>query len=269
MDRPSADLNQEEFDATPAAHDLSTTQKLAGILPVYIGMSMILTDSILPPCYVPGSPCTVVGLEQHPHEPEIHSRDSIAAAVCCCGSCLNASTLSSRNDRFLPAEAAGASQPGAPDMAGVLRIQPKSRHWRFALEDSKKPIHVNRTQIPLLPQKQGTLHSIQRKTADPGFIAHWTFPRRLSKESLWLAHYVIISGPRSFSKLLSHGLPSKEFLEGGPPKAITDIFENCSKQRSLPLRRRARKHAQTSDGLLAVTPNGRAPMEPLILSQLK
>jgi len=65
---------------------------------------------------------------------------------------------------------------------------------------------------------------VQGKTADPGFIVHWLFPRNLAKEQLWLAYYVSLSRPRSFSKLLSHGLPNRDIIEGGPPEAITTAF---------------------------------------------
>ena len=66
---------------------------------------------------------------------------------------------------------------------------------------------------------------MQGKTAEPGFIAHWTFPVGLAKESKWLGYYVILSRPRRFSCLLSHGLPDREIIEGGPPEAIASAFE--------------------------------------------
>ena len=105
------------------------------------------------------------------------------------------------------------------DVRGVLAIRPKARSWKFTPSTHTKSVHVTRTQIPLLPRKQGTLHGVQGKTADPGFIVHWRYPKRLSKESIWLAHYVSLSRPRSFAQLLSHGLPSREVIEGGPPEA--------------------------------------------------
>ena len=88
----------------------------------------------------------------------------------------------------------------------------------------EQPVQVWRTQCPLLPRKQCTLHGVQGKTAGPGIIAHWAFPTGLSKESIWLAYYVTMSRPRSFSKLLSHGLPSRDIIEAGPPKDITQAF---------------------------------------------
>ena len=66
---------------------------------------------------------------------------------------------------------------------------------------------------------------MQGKTADPGFIAHWTFPRGLPKSSIWLADYVSLSRPRGFSRLLCHSLPDREIIEGGPPEGITNAFQ--------------------------------------------
>ena len=80
------------------------------------------------------------------------------------------------------------------------------------------------TQIPLLPHKQGTLHGVQGNTADPGFIAHWKFPKGLKWDSIWLAYYVSLSRPRSLSRLLSHGMPYRSIIKGGPPESITDAF---------------------------------------------
>ena len=59
---------------------------------------------------------------------------------------------------------------------------------------------------------------------------HWRYPKRLSKESLWLAHYVSLSRPRGLDKMLSHGLPSREVIESEPPEAwlaeLDALFED-------------------------------------------
>mgnify|MGYP003327342346 CR=1 FL=1 len=75
---------------------------------------------------------------------------------------------------------------------------------------------------------QESVHS--SRGADPGFIVHWTFPPSLTKESTWLAYYVNLSLPRSFSKLLSHGLPNREIFEGGPPEGILSRFSDMFKE---------------------------------------
>ena len=111
------------------------------------------------------------------------------------------------------------------DLEGVLAITPKARPWRFQGPGASNAFQVTRSQIPLLPQKQCTLHGVQGTTADPGFIAHWTFPLRLPPVSQWLATYVSLSRPRRFKNLLSHGLPSRELIEGGPPEEIAAALD--------------------------------------------
>ena len=120
---------------------------------------------------------------------------------------------------------ASAAQPGGPDLQGVIAVSPTARTWKYKNQTRQDPVTVSRTQLPLLPRKQCTLHGIQGKTADPGFIAHWSFPAGLSPVSIWLAYYVSLSRPRSFSKLLSHGLPDRDIIEGGPPDSIADAFQ--------------------------------------------
>merc|ERR1712023_55424 len=118
-----------------------------------------------------------------------------------------------------------ATQPAGPDLRGVLAITPQARPWKFKAASGGPAISVSRTQLTVLPKKQGTLHGVQGKTADPGFIVHWTFPPGLKKESIWLACYVSLSRPRRLANLLSHGLPDRDIIEGGPQESITDAFE--------------------------------------------
>ena len=82
-----------------------------------------------------------------------------------------------------PVTAARASQPAGPDLRGVLAITPQCRPWKFKAAGGGPAIPVSRTQLPVLPRKQGTLHGVQGKTADPGFIVHWTFPPGPSSSS--------------------------------------------------------------------------------------
>ena len=226
VDRPALDLGTKDFEAMFAEPNLSTTKKLAGLLPVYRGMEMALVDSILPPWYVPGTVGKVVGIEPHTHEPPIQGRASIEEAGCVLlrfmPKCIYLK-IEGSDHIFLSRQNPGAAQPS--DLKGVIAVAPKSRAWRFVSDTFTKAIPVTRTQIPLLPHKVSTLHGIQGKTADPGMVAHWKFPRRLSAESLWLAHYVILSRPRRLNNLLSYGLPVRKILEGGPPQSIVDAFK--------------------------------------------
>ena len=127
-------------------------------------------------------------------------------------------------ENFLGREDVGASELGE-DVAGVIAVEPTPRSWRFGSDNYARPLLVRRLQIPLLPRMQSTLHGVQGRTTEPGLVAYWRFPKRLSQESLWLAHYVILSRPRRLSRLLSVGLPDRGVLEGGPPAAISDAFQ--------------------------------------------
>ena len=128
-------------------------------------------------------------------------------------------------ETFFLVPKASASQPGVADLQGVIAVSPRPRTWRYKNQSMKEPIAVSRTQMPLLPRKQCTLHGVQGKTADPGFIAHWSFPAGINKDSIWLAYYVSLSRPRSLSNLLSHGLPDRDIIEGGPPENIAEAFQ--------------------------------------------
>ena len=154
-------------------------------------MEMILTDSDLPPHIVRGTTVEVVDIELHPKEPPIQGRSSIAShgpvVLYYMPPCIYV-RINGCNDYFLEASV-GAAQPAVSDLRGVLAIQPTSRPWKFMSKTMEKPIQVSRTQCPLLPRKQCTLHGVQGKTADPGIIAHWTFPAGLSEKSIWLAYY--------------------------------------------------------------------------------
>ena len=120
---------------------------------------------------------------------------------------------------------ADAPQLGDLVMRGVLAVLPVSRPWKFKPKSGTTAVRVSRTQIPLLPQKQCTLHGVQGKTADPGFIANWAFPKNLKKECIWLAYYVSLSRPRSLSRLLCRSTPDRGLIEGGPPASISDAFK--------------------------------------------
>ena len=84
---------------------------------------------------------------------------------------------------------------------------------------SKSLSHGRRSFCCLIKSPRCTAYRVQL------LIPAWKFPKNLSPEALWLAHYVILSRPRSLANLLSFGLPSRKILEAGPPKAITEAFE--------------------------------------------
>ena len=190
---PTTGVGKAELDEMRAEPNISKTRKLLGLLPVFVGMKMVLEETVLPPECVRGCRCKVVGIELHPREPAIEGRYSIGTEGCVVleymPKCVYVRVAGS-NDEFLRARTDF-------DVKGVLAIVPKSRSWQFKSPKRQAPIQVTRTQITLLPQKQCTLHGVQGKTATPGFIVHWRYPARLSSESKWLAHYVSLSATKS------------------------------------------------------------------------
>ena len=52
-----------------ACANIGATAKLIGVLPVYVGMEVVLTESYLPPRVVRGTPVEVVDIELHPQAP--------------------------------------------------------------------------------------------------------------------------------------------------------------------------------------------------------
>ena len=223
VDKVSQHVSQKELVRIVAEPNLSNTKKLAGLLPAFIGMDMIMQKTLLPPQYVTGTVGKLVGIELHPDEPNIPTRQSVGEAGCVIlqymPKCLYLE-IPDTADGFIQSEHVDAPQLGS----NVIAIEPDSRTWNHRTEDGVK-VNVTRRQIPLLPAKISTLHGIQGKTADPGLAVHWKFPKGLSAEALWLAHYVILSRPRSLANLLRFGLPSRKILAAGPPAAITEAFQ--------------------------------------------
>merc|ERR1739836_264255 len=62
VDTPAVRLSREDFDAMRAVPNIGLTAKLPSVLPVWVGMEMIFAESLLPPKYVRGTACEVVGL---------------------------------------------------------------------------------------------------------------------------------------------------------------------------------------------------------------
>ena len=112
---------------------------------------------------------------------------------------------------------------------GVYAVKPTAMTWEpklstvksSAQSGSKHKVSARRTQVPLMPAKHSTLHGLQGTTARPGLVAHWRMPG-LDHSQKWLATYVMMSRPPSFSAMLSFGLPDRTVIEGGPPSALTN-----------------------------------------------
>ena len=222
VDRVStAGFGRKDFDAMRAEPNIGRTGKLVSVLPVFEGMEMKLGDTFLPPKWVRDCPCTVVGIEFHTKEAPIEGRESIATDGCILlhymPQCIYV-RLEGCTETWLPARSDW-------DVRGVVAIRPTCKTWHYASGPSATAVSVQRTQISLLPQKQCTLHGVQGKTAEPGFIAHWRFPKSLSVESKWLAYYVSLSRPRGFASLLSHGEVDRQVIENGPPESLLEAWD--------------------------------------------
>ena len=86
--------------------------------------------------------------------------------------------------------------------------------------------NVTRRQLPLAPAKVLPLYSMQGMTAEPGLVAHWVLPPRITHEVKWLICYVLLSRVPSLKQLISIGLTDRirEIMEEGPPAGIVQSF---------------------------------------------
>ena len=130
------------------------------------------------------------------------------------------------SDSFLQAGTHGAAQLGAMDLTGVLAIQPQARPWNFKPAGCKTSVKISRTQVPLLPRKQCTLHGVQGKTAEPGLIYYFRTPRRPSNVMKWVSCYMALSRVRTLRELRSIGLTPaiRELIDEGPPDGFLTRF---------------------------------------------
>ena len=83
IDIPSVRMNRQDFDDMRAEPNISNTAKFPGILPIYVGMEMILTESYLPPRIVRGTAIEVEDIELHPNGPPIAGRASVTSHGYC------------------------------------------------------------------------------------------------------------------------------------------------------------------------------------------
>ena len=188
--------------------------------------------SLLPPKLVTGLSGTIVGIDYDDKEPSWHNRPSIAEEGCVLlrymPKCIYV-LFPGSNGGYLMNESDSAPKNIAVSQLDVnwrdvVAIEPITETWTHkTMEDEQ--VQIQRRQFAFLLAKLGTLHGVQGKTAKPGLVAHWKFPKRLSKERLWLAHHVILSRPTSLENLVSNGLPDRNILEAGPPEELLQTFD--------------------------------------------
>ena len=75
-------MTRQDYDDMRAQSNIGNTAKLMGILPIYIGMEMYLTETYLPGTIGRGTPMDAVDVELHPKEPAIQGRSSISSHGC-------------------------------------------------------------------------------------------------------------------------------------------------------------------------------------------
>ena len=113
---------------------------------------------------------------------------------------------------------------------GVVAVPPKTLTWHFHAEElgrKSQTTAVRRTQMPLCPENASSLYSMQGSTAEPGMIAHWEMPKRVSAGIRWLIVYVMLSRVRSLTALRSIGLSSEvRVIEKGPPDEVLKSFDS-------------------------------------------
>ena len=111
-------------------------------------------------------------------------------------------------------------------------MQPLTKKWYHKDAVLNETLCIERTQLPIYPEKACSLYTLQGATTDPGMIAHLDMPRRADDDMKWLIVYVMLSRVRSLDRLKITGMGTKKaadrirsIIEGGPPKMITDVFE--------------------------------------------
>ena len=252
VDRVAArGIGRKELDEMRSEPNCSKAGRLLSVLPVFVGMEMVLDETAIPGICGKSASCKVVAFEVHPNEPQVDgTQESVVADGC---------VVLRYMPKCIYVRVRGCDVYVLPvcegfDVKGVVAIKPTSRHWTFTPSTFKRSVDVSRTQMPLLPRRQCTLHGVQGKTATPGFIAHWCYPKLLSKEHIWLAHYVSLSRPERLSDLLSHGLPSREVIEGGPPAEWLAELDALFPPGKIARTKAAAKAARKSLGSPAVAP---------------
>jgi hypothetical protein len=156
IDIPTVRLTRKDFDDMRSQPNISNTAKFAGILPLYVGMEMCLTETYLPPSIGRGTPVEVVDIELHPMEPPIEGRSSIASHGCVILRYMpkHVYVRVKNCKEFFLVPKASASQPGPADLQGVIAVKPLNRPWRYKNQTMKEPVAVSRTQMPLLPRSK-------------------------------------------------------------------------------------------------------------------
>ena len=90
------------------------------------------------------------------------------------------------------------------------------------------------------------LYGLQGTTADPGLVAHWTTPKRMSSDVHWLLVYVVLSRVRSVNTLVAFDFSDtlREVIERGPPDNYVGSFDRLFGSKVHSTRQAAREARQ-------------------------
>ena len=90
------------------------------------------------------------------------------------------------------------------------------------------------------------MYGLQGTTADPGLVAHWTTPKRMSSDVHWLLVYVVLSRVRSVNTLVAFDFSDtlREVIERGPPDNYVGSFDRLFGSKVHSTRQAAREARQ-------------------------
>ena len=250
------DISIDEFHASVGRAilrhvNMNDTGRLPGFWLGHIGMHVRLTLTVEQGVAVTDSTGTIVGLdfderELQSHQQAIETGSTAVVLLKYLPKCVyvkldrDPSVDGGTMDLIPPIpcaahEASGAQQDCSDcrffhDVVALPPVQ-NQHPWfiEVKLEHCADPVRlkIKRRQVPTVCSNASTLHVLQGTTCDPGLIFHWTFPKRLRKDLLWLAVYVVLSRVRSLETLRSIGLTDKikDIIESGPPDSFPAQFE--------------------------------------------
>ena len=227
---------------------LTKTKRLPAFCLLHVGMEVRLTTTLDQPYAVQDATATVLEIHYAEHDAAAQQYmrsaaqlqevllDQLPVAVLV--------RLHDCKHVFLPCEPCGGCEAfnslcekcgdKRKDLEGIFAVQPISRSWTYDGPELKgQYVNVARRQLPLGPARVLPLYSMQGMTAEPGLVAHWTFPQRLDYDIKWLICYVILSRVPSLPQLMSIGLSDKirAIIEGDHLIAWFKLSIPCSKIR--------------------------------------
>ena len=238
---------------------LTETGKLMGVVPLYVGMHVRLTQLIKAPFLVQNVPGVVKEIHFHPAErvPDKEDPDKpirlkympLGVIVQLDENPFSAPVLVRENvdpaDAGVVMDEALASKRTTDLPPGLIFIKPQESTWKFQKRTAgiiipgteKKvsgptfTIRIKRRQLPFMPVGIDTHYGHQGQTARQGFFACLEptaqmvrhDPRDVYPGDYWLSVYVLLSRPTSIFDLLISGLPDRSIFSQGPPLELSLI----------------------------------------------